>query len=221
MIGRALARGFLALTGWKPEGTVPRGRCVLIAAPHTSNWDFPYTLAIAAAMRLRIRWMGKHTLFRWPWGPVMRALGGIPIQRDRRSGVVDAAAALLREAEGDLVLVVPAEGTRSRVDYWKSGFYHIARAAKVPIVLGYLDFRRRRGGFGPAVPASGNVVETMNRIRAFYADKVGKHPERFGPIRLREEEAPAVPAALRETVSLDGPPAPPTVGNPGAPTGAG
>lgn len=186
MIGRALARSFLAITGWKPEGEVPPGKCVLIAAPHTSNWDFPYTLAFAAYYGIRIRWMGKHTLFRAPFGPLMRALGGIAIERHHRKNVVAAAAEMLRNSD-DLILVVPAEGTRARVPHWKSGFYHIARQAHVPIVLGYLDFARKRGGFGPAVVATDDVVETMDTIRAFYADKVGKFPERFGPVRLREE----------------------------------
>jgi len=186
VLGRALARAFLAVTGWKPEGQAPPGRCVLIAAPHTSNWDFPFTLAFAALFRVRIRWMGKHTLFRPPFGGLLRAMGGIPIQRHLRSNVVAAAAEMLRESD-DLVLVVPAEGTRSRTAHWKSGFYHIARSAGVPIVLGYLDYRRKRGGFGPAIVPGDDVVETMDRIRAFYTDKVGKHPERFGPVRLREE----------------------------------
>jgi len=175
-----LARLFLTLNGWHAEGERPTAsRYVLIAAPHTSNWDFAYTLALATVFNMRIRWMGKHTLFRFPFGLVMRRLGGIPIRRGRRNDIVRDIAADFRHHE-ELALIVPAEGTRSRVDYWRSGFYHIARQAGVPIVLGYLDYARKCGGFGPALTPTG-------LIRAFYADKTGKHPQRFGPVRLKDE----------------------------------
>jgi 1-acyl-sn-glycerol-3-phosphate acyltransferase len=178
----------LATTGWQPEGARPAAaKFVLIAAPHTSNWDLLYLLALAAVFDVDVRWMGKHTLFRWPMGPVLRALGGIPIRRHRSENVVQAMAREFAQCDA-LALVVPAEGTRGRAPYWKSGFYHIARAAGVPIVMGYLDYPRRRGGFGPALVPSGDVTADMDRIRAFYADKVGRHPEGSGPVRLREED---------------------------------
>jgi 1-acyl-sn-glycerol-3-phosphate acyltransferase len=160
---------------------------VLIAAPHTSNWDLAYLLALAAAFDLRVSWMGKHALFRPPLGWLMRLAGGIPIVRHRRGGMVEQAASRLSCAD-KLVLVVPAEGTRKRVTHWKSGFYHIARTAKVPIVLGYLDYRRRRGGFGPSIEATGDIRADMDKIRAFYADKVGRYPDQFGEVRLAEED---------------------------------
>jgi 1-acyl-sn-glycerol-3-phosphate acyltransferase len=178
----------LAATGWQPEGARPSAaKFVLIAAPHTSNWDLLYLLALAAVFGVNVRWMGKHTLFRGPAGPVLRALGGIPIRRHRNENVVQAMARAFAECD-ELALVVPAEGTRSRAPYWKSGFYHIARSAGVPIVMGYLDYPRRRGGFGPALVPSGDVRADMDRIRAFYADKVGRHPAGSGPVRLREED---------------------------------
>lgn len=188
---KALARAFLWLTGWQPEGerpTVPQ--CVLIAAPHTSNWDLFYLLAFAEVFDLRISFLMKHTMFRGPFGPIARSLGGIAVRRDRRSNLVKQMAALFRE-HPRLVLVVPAEGTRARVEHWKSGFYHLAREAGVPIVLSYLDYARRRGGFGPAITATGDMKADMEKIRAFYADKIGRHPESFGPVRLREEDGSA------------------------------
>ncbi len=189
---RWLARAFLRLTGWQAEGEAPAApQCVLIAAPHTSNWDLAYLLAFAEVFGLRISFLMKHTMFRGPFGPLARALGGIAVRRDRRSNLVAQMAELFR-THPRLVLVVPAEGTRSRAEYWKSGFYHLAREARVPIVLSALDYSRRRGGFGPAITPSGDVKADMDEIRAFYADKVGKHPECFGPVRLREEDAPRV-----------------------------
>jgi 1-acyl-sn-glycerol-3-phosphate acyltransferase len=116
----------------------------------------------------------------------MRLSGGIPIVRHQRGDMVAQAARTFANSE-KLVLVVPAEGTRGHVSHWKSGFYHIARTANVPIVLGYLDYPRRRGGFGPSIEATGDVSADMDKIRAFYADKVGRFPEQFGEVRLKEE----------------------------------
>jgi 1-acyl-sn-glycerol-3-phosphate acyltransferase len=184
---RFLARAILAATGWKPEGERPRDRrFVLIAAPHTSNWDLVYLLALSEVFDVRISWMGKDAIFRPPFGWLMRRLGGIPVVRHQRGNLV--AQATQRFATSpDLALVVPAEGTRGAVEHWKSGFYHIARSAEVPIVLGYLDYARRRGGFGPSLPATEDVRKDMDQIREFYADKTGKYPDQFAEPRLREE----------------------------------
>jgi 1-acyl-sn-glycerol-3-phosphate acyltransferase len=186
-MGRLVAELFLRITGWDVEGELPPDRhFVLVAAPHTSNWDLAFLLALSLRYGVRPRWMGKHTLFRGPMGPVMRALGGIPVRRHLRENVVQQMARAFTEHE-DLCLTVPPEGTRGRAPYWKSGFYHIATTARVPLVLGYLDFARRRGGFGPWFHPTGDLKADMDRIRAFYADKTGRHPECFGEIRLREE----------------------------------
>lgn len=182
-----IARAFLKATGWNTEGERPRDRrFVLIAAPHTSNWDLVYLLALSELFGVRVSWMGKDTLFRPPLGWLMRLAGGIPVVRHKRGNLVAQAVQRFSELE-DFALVVPAEGTRGAVDYWKSGFYHIARSADVPIVLGYLDYARRRGGFGPALRATGDVKKDMDQIRAFYSDKVGKYPGRFAEPRLKEE----------------------------------
>lgn len=189
MIKRSLARLWLRCCGWAFEGEMPRAtRYVLIAAPHTSNWDFVHMLAFAWSQGVRLQWMGKASLFAFPFGGLMRALGGLPIQRHLRTNLVEQSAARLSTAQ-DFVLAVPAEGTRAQGTHWRSGFYHIARIAQVPIVLGYLDYARKRGGLGPEVHARGDVRADMDRIRAFYADKVGRHPERFTEPRLAEEAA--------------------------------
>lgn len=187
---KLLAHAWLRLTGWAPEGARPTAeRFVLIAAPHTSNWDLVYLLALAEVYDLRVSWMGKHTLFRPPFGALFRALGGIAIRRHERGDRVAAMAREFSERES-FALVVPSEATRAWAPHWKSGFYHIARRAEVPIVMGFLDYRRRRGGFGPALLVSGDVKRDMDAIRAFYTDKAGKYPELFGPVRLREEDLP-------------------------------
>ena len=184
---RLLARLFLLLTGWAPEGTRPAARrYVLIAAPHTSNWDLAYLLALATVLDVKVSWMGKRELFQGPLGWVMRRVGGIPVRRDRRTNMVQQMAEVIEGSES-IGLVVPAEGTRGYSPHWKSGFYQIARTANVPIVMGFLDFARRRGGFGPELIPTGDLSQDMDEIRGFYADKIGKFPENFGPVRLKEE----------------------------------
>jgi 1-acyl-sn-glycerol-3-phosphate acyltransferase len=190
---RALARAWLRMTGWEAEGEPPTAkRFVLIAAPHTSNWDLIYLLAFAELYGVRISWMGKHQLFRPPLGILFRALGGIPIRRHERGDRVALMAEEFARRER-FALVIPTEATRGWAPFWKSGFYHIARRAEVPIVMSFLDYERRRGGFGPELLPSGDVKRDMDQVRAFYADKVGKYPEKFGPVQLREEES--VPSA--------------------------
>ena len=134
---RAGSVAFLKLTGWTIEGQLPPGspKCVLIAAPHTSNWDLPYTLMVAFALRLNIYWMGKESIFKPPFRHLMMWLGGIPVNRDRANNLVAASAQAIVDADQPLQLVVPPEGTRQKTRYWKTGFYYIALSAKVPIVL--------------------------------------------------------------------------------------
>ena len=194
MLKRLIGKAFLRVAGWKVDGDPPLvDRYVIIAAPHTSNWDMPFMLAFAFVYDVPVRWMGKHTLFEAPFGAFFRRLGGIPIIRHRPGGVVGQ---MIEEFENNesLVLMVPAEGTRSSVDYWKSGFYHIARGADVPVVLSYLDFGTKVGGIGPALKMTGDIGADMDKIRAFYAGKEGFRPENAGAIRLREEDVEDVVA---------------------------
>ncbi|MEO3714745.1 lysophospholipid acyltransferase family protein [Roseateles flavus] len=178
---RAFSVGFLRLTGWKLDGALPAGqdKCVLIAAPHTSNWDLPYTLMVAFALRLNIYWMGKAQIFRFPFGPVMRWLGGIAVQRDKSNNLVAASAEAIKAADGPLQLVVPPEGTRSKTRYWKTGFYWIAVTAEVPIVMAYMDYSRKLSGLGPVFVPTGDIEADMVKIKAFYAPFKGKNASQF------------------------------------------
>jgi 1-acyl-sn-glycerol-3-phosphate acyltransferase len=188
VLRRRIAAIFLALTGWRPSGSRPTARrCVVIAAPHTSNWDLLFMLAFAWHFEMRPCFMMKHTLFVGPAGWLFRRLGAIPVERHLRRGMVQQMCDHFEHRQ-DLVLVVPAEGTRSPAPHWKSGFYRIALAAKVPVVLSFLDYPRRTGGFGPVLAPSGDVRRDMDTLRAFYTDKVGRRPALAGPVRLAEED---------------------------------
>lgn len=178
---RGVSVAFLRLTGWKIRGALPLDaqRCVLIAAPHTSNWDLPYTLMVAFTLRLNIHWMGKSELFRGWRGPIMRWLGGLSVNREQSSNMVLASALALEKADGPLQLVVPPEGTRARVREWKTGFYWIARTARVPIVLAYMDYERKISGLGPVMVPSGNLEADMVVIKDFYAPFKGRNPDQF------------------------------------------
>jgi 1-acyl-sn-glycerol-3-phosphate acyltransferase len=167
---------FLRLNGWKTEGPLPDiPKFVLIAAPHTSNWDLPYMLFMAFRLKAKIYWMGKETLFSWPFGPLFRWLGGIPIDRSQANDVVAQSVEQFQKNE-KRILTVPPAGTRKRVLNWKTGFYHIATGAGVPIALGFLDYKRKVGGIGRLVQPTGDIERDMEGIRAFYSDISGKHP---------------------------------------------
>ena len=187
---RLLARFFLYLGGWKQRGEVPPlDKIVAVSAPHTSNWDFFVLLAFGWLRGIKYCWMGKKSLFWGPLGWILRRMGGIAVDRSSRNSLVEQVAQAFR-ARQRLVLAIPPEGTRGRTDYWKSGFYHIARAAGVPLVLGTLDYANRIGEIGPTIWPTDDVRGDMDRIRAYYADKrhAGKYPDQFGPVRLREED---------------------------------
>lgn len=191
---RLISRVYLFLYRWTTVQQEPvPDRCVVIAAPHTSNWDFPVTMAMAQVKRVPIRWLGKSQMFNKVLGPFFRSLGGISVERSSPQGLVGDLAEELRRHER-LTLIVPAEGTRTAVDYWKSGFYRIAKEADVPIVCAFVDRATRTGGFGPVIHLTDDVVADMDRIRAFYADKTGLKPGRFNVPRLREEEPTQEPA---------------------------
>lgn len=178
---RALSVTYLKLAGWQVQGVLPEQaqKSVLIAAPHTSNWDLPYTLMVAFVLRLNIYWMGKASIFRFPFGSLMRWLGGIAVDRSKTNNLVLASAQAIQAADGALQLIVPPEGTRSKTRYWKTGFYHIAAAAQVPIVLAYMDYQRKISGLGPLFVPSGNLEADMLQIKAFYAPFKGRNADQF------------------------------------------
>jgi 1-acyl-sn-glycerol-3-phosphate acyltransferase len=183
-----LATWALGLLGWKAILEPPPGpKLVAVGYPHTSNWDFLYAILWKFATGLPMNWVGKKELFPPLLAPIMKALGGIPLDRSKKGGdFVGQVAQLIRKRDS-IVLVVAAEGTRSRAPYWRSGFYYMALEAQVPIGLGYIDYARRELGIGAYLLPSGDIRADFEKIRAFYADKVGKRPHKASPIRLKEE----------------------------------
>ena len=178
---RALSVSFLKLTGWTVEGSLPPNgqKSVLIAAPHTSNWDLPYTLMVAFALGLRVYWMGKAEIFKPPFRGVMMWLGGVPVDRTKSTNLVAASVGALQAADGPMQLIVPPEGTRSKNRYWKTGFYYIAVGAQVPIVMAYMDYEKKISGLGPVFLPTGNIEADMVTIKAFYAPFKGKNADQF------------------------------------------
>ena len=168
----------LKISGWRTEGALPDiPKFVMIAAPHTSNWDFPIMMFIAFKLKGKLYWMGKEALFRKPFNGLFKWLGGIPIDRNRSCNVVGQMVDKFMEMDR-LILTIPPSGTRKMVKKWKSGFYHIAAGANVPVVLGFIDFKRKTGGIGPVVTITGDMEQDMMVIRSFYADIEGKYPEK-------------------------------------------
>ncbi|MBK7324082.1 lysophospholipid acyltransferase family protein [Candidatus Neomicrothrix sp.] len=184
---KVLARFFLWLSRLTFVGEPPKESCVLVAGPHTSNWDFLFMLSYAWVTDVPLRWLGKEELFKGPMGPIMRATGGIAVDRDHPGGLVEQMAERFRDGPR-MGLVITPEGTRGKRDYWKSGFYRIARAADVPIVLGYIDWPNRTGGFGPTFKLTGDVHADMERIRDLYDNITGIRPQGQTSPRLREED---------------------------------
>ena len=178
------ARRMLRLVGWRVvlARPVPM-RCVVVFYPHTSNWDFPVGLLAKWLIGIHFRFVAKDSLFATPLGPFMRRWGGIPVDRSRRTGIIGRLAQAFADHE-DFRLVVAPEGTRRRTEFWKSGFYHLARTAHVPVGLAFIDYPRREAGVGGFIELTGDVDADMTRIAAFYADKMGRRPELATPVRL-------------------------------------
>lgn len=186
-IARATLR---ALGGWRFVGEAPEPRrAVCLATPHTDNMDGLLLVLLAKSVGMTMSWMVKDAWGKPPMGLVVRGVGGVPIDRSQAHGMVGQMIDEFARRE-DFYLVIPPEGTRSRAEYWKSGFYRIALGAKVPVVPGFLCYRKKQGGFGPPIEVTGDVRADMDRLRAFYAasDPAPRHPDKFGPIRLREED---------------------------------
>lgn len=168
------------IKGWKVEGNFPSSihRCIVIAAPHTSNWDFVFTLGCLHMLKVQLNYLAKKELFRWPLSLLLKNTGAIPVERKKSQGLVDTIIHKFAENE-QLILMVPAEGTRSYVNKWKTGFYYAALGAGVPLVMGYLDYEKKTAGFGPVLHLTGDKIKDGNAIKAFYADKKGKFPQLF------------------------------------------
>ena len=179
-----LCAGLLRLLGWRLVMVpLPGPRGVLIVYPHTSNWDFPLGVLARGAMGLPLSWIGKHTLFRWPLAPLLRWLGGTPVNRSAPGRLIEELTAALRSRDW-MWLALSPEGTRRRLDHWRSGFYRLARAAEVPVGLGFIDFATRRIGVLGHLTLTGDEAADMARIAAAYQGLQGFKPEQASPIRL-------------------------------------
>ena len=181
---RGPARFMLTLMGWKLIDLPLRPpKAVVIAYPHTSNWDFPVTLLALAALPFGAQWVAKDTLFRGILGPIMRALGGVAVNRRERTGFVERVADEFRRRE-NFHLIIATEGTRRLQAGWKSGFYRIALAARVPVIMAVVDYPKREVGLLASIELSGDQDADMMRIAACYEGRRGYHHENASPIRL-------------------------------------
>jgi 1-acyl-sn-glycerol-3-phosphate acyltransferase len=178
-----LSKAVLRTIGWRSVDARPdkaKDRFVMALAPHTSNWDFVLIYLIAFDTGIRGHWLGKHTLFKGPLRPFMRWLGGIPVVRSRSMNLVDQCVKAYDEDPRVMIAITP-EGTRSRVKDWRTGFYHIAMGARVPVALAYLDYRRKVGGIGSMFHPTGDIERDLPEIRAYYRDITAYRPENFDP----------------------------------------
>lgn len=181
------ARFLLWLGGWKVGGAPPTiDKFVIIAAPHTAWMDGVWMLAFAWWWGVDLAWMGKASLTKGPLGWLPRRVGVIPVDRSAPQGLVGQVVDQFTKRES-LVLAIPPEGTRGKRDFWKSGFYQIARAAHVPISMSYLDYGTREAGFGPMIEATDDVADVMDKVRAYYKTEWACHPEKYTLPRLQEE----------------------------------
>ncbi|MGB5277757.1 MAG: lysophospholipid acyltransferase family protein [Gammaproteobacteria bacterium] len=181
---KAVAQFILSILGWQLEAKLPsEKKYVIIGAFHTSNWDFPIGILGMWALGLKASWVGKHTLFRGPLGPIFKRMGGIPVDRTLHTGFIHRIAELYKTRD-QMALTIAAEGTRSKTEHWKTGFYYIAVEAGVPIALGYLDWGNKKLGIGATLYPTGDILRDFETIRDFYKDKTGLRPESQGPIAL-------------------------------------
>lgn len=173
------------LTGWKTEGSLPAiPRFVVIAAPHTSYWDALVMLTAGCVFNVKFSWMVKDAVFFFPLGILVRFFGGIPIDRSKRSNVVGQAVEAFEKAPA-MFLAVSPEGTRQSSDHWKTGFYHIATGAGVPIVFGYVDYGRKVAGLGRVFSPTGDIESDFDEFAAFYNTVTPKYPELRGRVAVR------------------------------------
>ncbi|VAV99607.1 Phospholipid/glycerol acyltransferase [hydrothermal vent metagenome] len=164
--------------GWTAvqENPPPR-KAVIIAAPHTSNWDFLYFFGLCNSLQITSYWIGKNTLFKWPWGGMMRRLGGVPVDRSKSQNMVDAMAEQFDKRD-EFLLTIPPEGTRGSVKQWRTGFYYIALKAKVPVIMGMMDYAKKTGGLGPSIMPSGDYAADMKILSEYYHRVTPRFPNK-------------------------------------------
>jgi 1-acyl-sn-glycerol-3-phosphate acyltransferase len=179
---RVISGAALRLRGWRVEGEHPEAaRFVVVAAPHTSSWDVPLMLAASLQVGIRLHWLGLSSYFRWPVAGLLRWLGGVAIERGPAASRVQSSAQLMAAYERIGVAISP-EGSRSLVPHWRTGFYHLAQAADVPLVLTSLDYGRKRATIGPTFTTTGDIEADVATLGAFYDGVEGRHPDQQGPI---------------------------------------
>lgn len=179
-----IAKRILSVTGWTVVGEIPNIRkAVFIAAPHTSNWDGFWLLVYKFAVTVDVRFLAKDTLFWWPLGPLLSAMGAMPIDRRNAAAIVPKLVEAFAN-EDHIFLALAPEGTRKPKPYWKSGFYRIAEAANVPVVLAFIDYKEQQMGIGPELPLGLSIEETLEALRTFYAPYIGRRPELQSPIEF-------------------------------------
>ena len=170
MVQRILL-GLYRWKGWKIEGCRPDcDKFIILGAPHTSNWDFVFFLGAANQLGIKPSFMGKTSLFKWPMTNFMLDMGGVPVDRTKRGKYVDQVAAAF-EASDELALVIAPEGSRTFKGAWRTGFYHIAMAAGVPIVPAWVNNKTMRGGMGEAMMPTGDYRADLAHLAAFYREK--------------------------------------------------
>jgi 1-acyl-sn-glycerol-3-phosphate acyltransferase len=174
----------LKLFGWSLVSELPPvQKYLMIGAHHTSSWDFPLVLLMMAALGLRLHWIGKDSLFKGPKGKIMRWLGGVPVERGARKNFVTQMIDKYNERK-KMVIAISPEGTRRSADHWKTGFYHIAQGASIPVAMGFLDYSRKTLGIGGYFYPSGDMEADLSILQNFYADKYGKNPSLQGEVRF-------------------------------------
>lgn len=184
-MARLLCLLILRLIGWRTVFVPPPGsKSVIVVYPHTSNWDFPIGLLFRFQYPLYLHWAGKDTLFRGPLGALLRRIGGIPINRRERTGTIGQIVDVFAGNASFHIAITP-EGTRAKTGHWKSGFYRIALAAGVPVGLGFIDYREKCLGVERWITLSGDEAADLALLRAYYAGKTARYPEKAGDIRFK------------------------------------
>lgn len=184
----SLALSVLKIIGWRIDYKLPESpKFILIAAPHTSNWDLPVMLLISIVMGIKLKWVAKDTLFKGWFGSYLRWLGGIPVNRKSRTNFTEQVVSIFNNSK-NLIIVIAPEGTRSFTPYWRTGFYHIASGAAIPIALGFLDYKNKVGGIGPNFIPRGDIESDFRNINDFYKNITGLKPENFGPVIPKPKE---------------------------------
>jgi 1-acyl-sn-glycerol-3-phosphate acyltransferase len=185
-LSQLIARAILHLLSWRVDVVLPPSpKFIMVGAPHTSGWDLFFAVLLMHASGIKIHFVGKDSLFHGPFGVFMRWLGGIPVQRHAKGNFVQQLVDVFNRST-NLVIAISPEGTRGKIDYWRTGFYYIALGAGVPIALGFVDYENRVVGIGPSFYPTGDLAADFELVKKFYIGIQGRHPKRQGEIRIRE-----------------------------------